>query len=171
MKSIYARERRPFSSRAHTFFITMKNFRCGNEAAHRVVGRKTFSGFAWIHNACYRLPKKKAVTGCEASGARGGHCAKSPALGGISVERPARPDGACRARNRPADCRATKNSAPTQMDWASAESSIKMKKKLLSLRSSRVRSFPWAVAVRVCARCSALHRPRRHLSPSLPYLP
>ncbi|EEX70868.1 hypothetical protein GCWU000325_02110 [Alloprevotella tannerae ATCC 51259] len=43
MKSTYARERRPFSSRAHTFFITMKNLRRGNEAAHRAAGRKTFS--------------------------------------------------------------------------------------------------------------------------------
>ena len=43
MKSIYARERTPFLSRAQTFFITMKNLRRGNEVAHRAAGRKTFS--------------------------------------------------------------------------------------------------------------------------------
>gem|GEM_PF-6762287 len=52
MKSTYARERRPFLSRAQTFFITMKNLRSENEVPHRTTGRKTFSGFAWIHNAC-----------------------------------------------------------------------------------------------------------------------
>lgn len=114
MKSTYARERTPFLSRAHTFFITMKNLRRGNEVAHCAAGRKTFSIVRGYIMRATDSQKKKAVTACEVSGARGGHCAKSSAIGGSSVERPARPDGACGARNRPADSRDTKNSAPAQ---------------------------------------------------------
>lgn len=108
---------------------------------------------------------------CEAFGTQSGRCAKRPAIGENRVEWSARPDGACGVRNRPADSRDAKKLRARPKRMGKRGGINIMKKKLLSLRSSRGRSFPWAAAGQVCARCSVRHRPERRSSPLRPYLP